>query len=403
MTRSHNSAPSRLSSSTPRELQHTLGHVNCTACDDIGKCALEEADAKVLPFPQAADSWFKEKVQSVRPGTVGHYADCIRALKLFFGAMHLRDIHIGHIIEYRRERQAARMVIGADGKERHVSVGPSHINQEVSTLKQILDRAGLWVPIAKHYKPMPLPRSGVGQRLEREELQYFFEVAERRPRWKIAYLVALASVNTAAGPGEIMSLRLGDLRWHDPEGPKLQIVECTKTGQRVRNIPMTEDCAFALGELERMAHEKGATDANHYLLPHRAHEKGAGWDPTQHQGHFRKSWAGLCREAAKKYPRLLNIPRYALRHTAITYMAEDPNVDRPTLEKLVGHGSGSRMIPDVYFHASVRRKKVAVQSLNGLRGASAAPPVAEKPQRKDPQPAPAVDLLKTPVQSDYLN
>ena len=83
-------------------------------------------------------------------------------------------------------------------------------------------------------------------------------------------------------------------------------------------------------------------------------------------GSYRKAWEALRKEASKKFAALAHVRRYDLRHTALTMMAEDPNVDAPTLKKIAGHGPGSKMIETHYFHQSIARQKVAVQGLNGL-------------------------------------
>jgi len=373
--------------------QHTLGHINCPACEALRRTILEIADGKAISFLAAAEAWQQVKNQEVSAGTARHYEACLRPLRAFFGEMSLRDIHIGHITAYRKQRMEPRVV-----EDRVYSVGPSHINQEISALSQILDRAGLWAPIARTYKPMRKPRGGPGQRIDLEELRYLFQVAQKKPRWRVAYLVSLISANTAAGPNEILSLRLRDLHFHERI---VTFVQGTKRdGERVRSIPMTDDCLWALQELEAMAIEKGAHEPDHHLLPHRAKVKGAAPDPTRHQTHYRKGWDGLRREAAKKYPRLARVRRYDLRHTALTMMCEDPDVDLPTLKKIAGHGPGSRLIIDHYFHENVRRKRVAVRSLDGLREPVPPPPPPKKEPRSEED---SERLRKSATQSRFLN
>ncbi len=377
--------------SSPNKSQHTLGHIDCLACEELRRTILEIVDGKSITFMAAARSWQEVKNQEVTKGTARHYEACLRPLRAFFGQLPLKDIHIGHIAEYRKQRQEPRLVEG-----RIFSAGPSHINQEISALSQILDRAGLWTPIARHYKPMRKPRGGPGQRVELPALQWLFQVAQRKPRWRVAYLVSLISANTAAGPEEILNLRLRDLRFDDR---LVTFVQGTKRdGERVRTIPMTDDCLWAMKELELMALEKGATQPEHYLLPHRARIAGAKPDPTRHQTHYRKGWDNLRKEAAKKFPSLTRVRRYDLRHTALTMMCEDPNVDLPTLRKIAGHGPGSKLVIEHYFHESLKRKRVAVQSLDGLRE------TAPRSPKKEPQSTDGNEgLRKTEPLSRFLN
>jgi integrase len=379
-------------------LQHTLGHVDCPACEELRRTILEIADGKNISFIAAAEIWQQVHNQEVSPGTAKHYEDCLRPLRAFFGKMRLSDIHIGHIVEYRQQRQIGHLVNG-----RHFSAGPSRINQEIATLSQIMERAGLWESVARHYRPMRKPRVGPGQRIPVEELHYLFEVAEKKPRWKLAYLASLVCINTTALPKEVLSLRLRDLNFGEQ---LVSFVEGTKRdGARVRTVPMTDDCRWALAELLRIAEKKGCCRPEDYLFPHRAHEKGALPDPTRHQTHFRTAWEHLRKEAAKRHPSLARVRRADLRPTSISMMCDDPNVDLATIRKIAGHGPGSRLTIETYHHANVARKRTAVSSLNGLRGAGTPVP---PPPRKTPQSAPTPpsscdSLLKTDSGSRFIN
>ena len=217
-----------------------------------------------LAFPDAADAWLAAKRQEVGPGTARLYGASLRQLKAFFGQLPVRDIHIGHVVEYRRRRQEPHTYQG-----RIFTAGPSRINHEICTLSQIMDRAGCWAPIAKHYKPMRKPRGGPGQRVPLEELKHLLAVAQRKARWKIAYLCSVVSANTAAGPGEILSLRIKDINFNAKPEPLVSFVEGTKRDrERIRSIPMTADCEWALRELVKIARSKGAVAPEHHLLPH---------------------------------------------------------------------------------------------------------------------------------------
>jgi len=115
-----------------------------------------------------------------------------------------------------------------------------------------------------------------------------------------------------------------------------------------------------------IAREKGAHLPEHFLFPHRADHEGEGADPTRHMGSYRKGWNGLRQEAAKKFPHLATVRRYDLRHSDGSIMCENPNMDQATLKKIFGHGPGSQLLLDLYFHATRERKEQAVAPLNGI-------------------------------------
>jgi hypothetical protein len=41
-------------------------------------------------------------------------------------------------------------------------------------------------------------------------------------------------------------------------------------------------------------------------------------------------------------------------------------MDIQTIHQIVGHAPGSKLVTDVYFHATRKRKKAAVQTLQGI-------------------------------------
>lgn len=86
-------------------------------------------------------------------------------------------------------------------------------------------------------------------------------------------------------------------------------------------------CSSSLERAEKL----GALLPEHYLLPHRAHRKGAEPDPTRPMGSWKKAHYSMCREAAKKFPRLSRMRLYDYRHTAATDMLEDSRLSYATL------------------------------------------------------------------------
>jgi integrase len=214
----------------------------------------------------------------------------------------------------------------------------------------------LWDPIRKHYRQLRVPKgSRVGMRLTDEEMVHLAEVAERSPYWRVAYLALMIQSQTAAGPTEVLSIRLRDIAWDQ----NLLFIQGTKTDCRPRQLPMTEDCALSLKQAQLLALDKGASRPEHFLFPHRD-------GPHRHARHYHGAWHALRREASVRYPRLAKVRAYDIRHTAISRMCENPNIDESTLKKVVGHGPGSRIMFDVYFHERSKRKQEAVSVLDGI-------------------------------------
>lgn len=330
----------------PRSLGHAPGHVNCPACEEARWRMIDPGSLAELKFSEAAPIWYEAHAQHIDAGTRRDYRNCIAALLHFFRELPLASIHAGHFEQYQKLRAA-----GAGGFAR--AAGASRVNHELNTLSQILARAGLWPRIAPHYKPLKLPRPKVGCALSPEEEERLFRKAASNPRWKVAYCCSLITANTTAGPNEIRHLRLRDIEMNPPA---IHIVEGAKNDYRRRDLPLNEAAAWAVGELMKLAKEKGATALDHYLLPHRAPNGQLGFDATRPISSWRGSWERL-RQAAE----LPQLRMYDLRHHVITKLLEDENVSERTVIELAGHVS--RAMLQRYSHIRMRAKKEAVDAL----------------------------------------
>ena len=170
----------------------------------------------------------------------------------------------------------------------------------------------------------------------------------------MAYCCSLITANTTAGPGEIRKLKIEDI---DLDARRFHIREGAKNNKRRRPIPLNDDAMWAMRELYHRALEKGSIYPHHYLLPHRAHVKGAGWDPLRPMGSWRTAWEAL--RTAAGMPKLR---MYDLRHHAITRLLENPDISERTVIELAGHVS-NRML-DTYSHQRVEAKIKAVEALS---------------------------------------
>ena len=299
-----------------------------------------------LTFGQAAPIWHETHSRHISAGTRRHYINSIKALTPFFSDLPLDQIRIGHFEQYQKLRSS-----GSGGLH---AAGPSLVNHELNTLSQILKRAGLWMPIERHYKPLKLPRPKVGCALAAADEERLFHLAGSNHRWLVAYCCSLITANTTAGPNEIRHLRICDL---DLDPPQIRITEGVKNEYRRRTIPLNTAAAWALRELVARARDLGAIAPEHYILPHRAANGAKGFDPTRPISSWRGTW-----EKLRKAAGLPTLRMYDLRHHAITKLLEDEKVSERTVIELAGHVS--RAMLERYSHIRIASKKEAVDRLS---------------------------------------
>jgi integrase len=341
-------------SKTPK--QHTLGHLECPACEGRKQKAMQVNLSPGSRFSEAARQWKESRQDQLSEGSLRNYGDYLKALNSFFGEMTLDQIHIGHVEEYQDIRKA--------------TCGPSRLNHEISTLQQILKRAGLWEEIRKYYEPLRLNDPSVGMALEPDEEAHLFEVAKRKKKWRIAYCCALISNATTAGPKELLHLKLGNI-FLDRQPPVILIESGVKNKFRIRTLPLNSDARWAVAELLELAAKKGSYLPGHYLIPgrpkrldaqHQGERYRTHYDPSRPAGSYRRAWESLRKEAGKKFPRLLTFRRYDLRHNPATKLLEDPRVSDRTIEEMMGHRLNSRT-KERYSHIRMQKKLAAVEIL----------------------------------------
>jgi integrase len=352
-----------------------------------------------LNFREAARMWIESHRIHIAPGTIRHYHCTTKALLPFFSELKLKEIHIGHFEQYQKMRTE-----GTGGLR---AAGPRRVNHELNTLSQILARAGLWGSLRDLYRPLRLPKLGVGFALGEDEQEYLFAVSSSRPRWRVAYLASLVTVNTTAGPGEILGLTLADVKF----GPDPEIhIRQVKNRYRDRWLPLNPTAADAIRELVEIAHSKGAERPTDYLLPHRAKNGSANWDPSRPMYSWRKSWNAMRAEAAKKFPKLARLRMYDLRHTVITRLLENSENSEETVVSLAGWVSAN--MKKTYSHVRDRPRREAVAALDkktspvvGLPGSSfqwfastitgaLCPPPFVEPPATTTKPATTIDDTK---------
>lgn len=309
--------------------------------NDLGRYVAEECLRTVsltqLGFQQAAEAWLETRRPYLSPKTIHEYKLNIKTLSTYFGDFRLTEITSDQIRAYQRARM--------------LQCGPHAINHECGVLQQMLKRIGRWPELAADYQPLPLPKAMRGRALRDEERARLFRIAKTKPEWEGVYCFALISINTTAGPKEVMTLRLKDVA---DEEIKVQ-PEGAKNIHRVRNIPLNGDALLGVKLAQRRARGLGSMEPDHYLFPFRKN-KGDTYDPIRHQTTFKTAWRTL-RVAAN----LPGLRLYDLRHTAITGLLEDPNNSEETVEAIAGHIG--RATKKIYSHPRREAKRKAVESL----------------------------------------
>jgi integrase len=294
----------------------------------------------LMPLQEAIGIWVESRRPFIAPRTYFDYKDVSRKpLVKFFGTTALNEITAGKIRQY----QMWRLQI----------CGGQSINHECSLLQQMLKRVGLWARIADHYQPIPLPKVGPGIALNEQQEAAWFAAAAIKQEWRVAYLASLLSVNTSAGPGEILNLRLENIRLNEIP-PEIQIIQGTKNRFRIRHIPLNDKAKWAVEQLVARAKSLGAGLPTHYLVPYRV--KRNDYDPCRRAKSWQAAHIEICAAAGIK------IRIYDFRHTAITRMLE-AGIPEETIRAVCGHVS-EQMIRR-YSHIRMKSKLTAVQAILG--------------------------------------
>jgi len=341
----NNSIDRRTSGEYISRLQHTLGHLECPACDLSRMVLMQSSEFSSERFEQASAVWLESRIRYISPRTAHDYKQYLSALVPFFGSLTLEEIHIVHIREYQKQRSE--------------KAGSLRVNHELGAMQQILKRAGLWAAIEAHYETLPISRPKPGKAISPEDEDRLFLIASKKPRWKVAYWASSLTANTTAGPGEIRHLRIGDV---DLNKKLLYIREGTKNEFRVRKIPLN-DRAFKmvcrlLERADKIAkRQKQELSGDDYLLPHlRRNGMGSGYDFQKPMFSWRCAWNSLREAAGLKKLRL-----YDLRHLAITKLLENPDVSEETARAIAGHISRQSMMH--YSHVRQQAMTDAVKAL----------------------------------------
>lgn len=370
----------------PTRNQHTLGHLGCPACAWARTLLLEDITAD-LCWTEAFDRWIRNR--TVRGGgcatnaryiserTEWDYRQYARALGKFFGAIPLREIHVGHLREYHRGRAFCDRQVAHWDKP----AGANRIRKEVGLLVRVMKAAGAWSEdLERNFEPLAAVHSDVPRAMSPSEQEGFLRTAGSRQRWALIYCYAVVALQTTASTNELRALRLADI---DLFQGIVQVRSASaKNKYRIRTIPIaTPEARRSLERLVSRAAQLGAKRPEHYLFPLRLTR--AEYDPCSPMSDsgLKKLW-GEVRDAAG----VSWVRPYDLRHSGLTRMAER-GVPIHVMMAYAGHMS-MRMQEHYVSVSSTSMREWAQLTWSG----SAPPRKAPRPERPAalPKRAPVV-------------
>jgi len=320
--------------------------VNNATIRTLSAIRMEElADCRKLakmPLLEAGHAWLETRKPFLGPRTVADYGWYIGNLVKFFGNMPL-------------EQLANPDTLRAYQIERSKTCGASIVNHELCVLIQLLKRIRRWVEIEPHYEQIPLPKESVGRALTPDEERRMLQAGASRPSWARAHNLIILSLHTAAGPSEMLGLKLQDCFVDNPNTARIFIHENTKNKNRVREVPLNVDALGAVKALMQLAKECGCGRPEHYLVPRRI-RKGL-YDPCLHG-----FWPNTAFDEIRATAGVRCRP-YDLRHSGLTKLAEK-NPEQVVL-KIAGHVS-PQMLRKVYAHVRLPALRNAVDSIGSV-------------------------------------
>ncbi len=372
--------------------QHTLGHLDCPACESARTLTLARISPGLL-FSEAAALWLQSRSFSAVPGSVSaryirktterSYAQYVGSLNLFFSELRLEQIHLGHLRAYQearvtgaapfvRKRRPNKNVVAAP-----CPASPKKANQELSILKMILRRAGCWTPeMDEFYEPFSVDQSDVPRALTPEEQHRWLDVSLLKPRWHLVYWYSVLAFETSMSTNEIRSLRIGDVNLLH------EVVSVPRAGAknpyRARTIPiLSAEAKWAAEQLLLRAADLGSTQPTHFLFPFRQrsspHEASRGRSVSEYDPMRPMTVAGLKRiwNDVRSASGIKWFRPYDTRHTALTRWAEG-GIPAETIRSMAGHVS-DRMMRH-YTHISDTAKRRAFEALPKIGPASVRAP-----------------------------
>lgn len=333
------------------QAQHTIGHIECPACDGAEKDVwMQDPDSLLLQkFPAAAKIWLTTRKPYLRDRTYLMYEHHISTMSKFFGEIALGKVHLGHLRQYQLARMGNHDTLWKN------KAGPSIINHELSIMQQVLKRAGRWKHLSHHYEPLPLPRTGKPKVMTVQEEKRLFEVAASDPEFELAYLATSLTVNTSAAGAELRNLRLRDIELKFGVPSITVDADTAKNQDRARTIPLTPTAITIISACIARARLKGSVHPDHYLFPKRIVRNL--WDPYKPAS---ASWLRKSFDALRKAANLPWLTPHCLRHQCITKLLEN-GTPPEVVRAIAGH-----VTEDMMRHYSHIRYSAAADALRKI-------------------------------------
>ena len=330
--------------------------IECAACAR----ALSMVSSRVagsLLFSVAADEWIVAQALYLRPSTIECYRDYLKPLNEFFGALPVREIHIGHVRSYQEER--SKKVSG-----RVINAGMR------SAFIPILRASNCWKHLADQYKRLPEVDERVRQNMDEEEERRLIAIAldASHPRRLLAGHCLIVMYNVGFGFGELRYLRRKDVVF-DVQYPFVTTnAKYVKNKFRVRTVPMNW---LALRSMRWIVHrweDLGGTDPEQYILPHAAkrtpeerktgnHRRTHPPDFTRPMDHIYRAARAILKEAG-----LGHMDPYDMRSTFITKIMNNPEASDQMVKEITGRSRNSR-VNDRYSNQQLAKKAVVTDKL----------------------------------------
>lgn len=348
-------------------LKHTLGHIDCPACEGLRDMHAAAISAN-LSFFEASDLFLRLRTLESLPinssarfiskRTIHDYQSYAKTLNLFFAVLILKDIHPGHIRAYQHARlQGSEPFIRRRRPHEPLGpcpAGPLMIKHELMFLKMVMTRAGAWteeLQLQHKYEPIRYDPPDVPRALSPDEQNTWIEVSRLKKRWEVVHHFSVLAITCCTNPKELYSARLGNLNLFH------QVLTISgrsaKNRYRVRTIPLiTPEVMWAAEQLISRAKECGATDPQHYLFPFRKGNGPYDVGRSMTDSGMKRSW-----EEVQQATGLDWFNPYGCRHTGITRYAE-AGMAVDTIMSMAGH-VGERMRRH-YTHISDQAKVKAL-------------------------------------------
>ena len=207
------------------------------------------------PCNEALAIWFDQHRTYIRGGTVRTYRQYVATVSNFFGSKPLAEIGVTEVRAYQAWRSQTCVA--------------TRVNAELSALQMCMKEADLWEPVAKLYRPLPVPKTKVRQNMSEEEERRFLRVAldPKMTRRLLAGHCLIVMANTSMGFGELRHLRRQDVFLID-DPPFVEVNGGNKNDYRLRSIPLNFLALRSMRWIVKRWEDLGGSDPEHFILPH---------------------------------------------------------------------------------------------------------------------------------------